>query len=279
MSDVIINNVTYADVPSIVIPKDGGGYAVYTEGGGGGSVLMPKTITTNGTYDPANDSVDGYSAITANVDLVQVATLPTMTVLLKNTEYDTWTPSTTAKAIYATQVAGTFTATDIAQHNYFVRIRGYVDVQYQSGTSVAKGMFQKCCIENWNCISKKASNAANLNSGTMNSTVNESVNTTYLNKYYNGGWVAIYSSAYGFYPSNTNPSISSTSATSPTITVNTPVINAKCNATYFSTTMAGKVDKDASSIKFVFNIYRADVGYMRSIVNSSLKDMWQGGLS
>lgn len=40
MSDVIINNVTYTDVPAIQIPKVGGGYAEYTEGGSGEDTLL-----------------------------------------------------------------------------------------------------------------------------------------------------------------------------------------------------------------------------------------------
>ncbi len=34
---------------------------------GGSSVLIPKTITENGTYDPASDNADGYSSVTVNV--------------------------------------------------------------------------------------------------------------------------------------------------------------------------------------------------------------------
>lgn len=36
--------------------------------GGGSAVLVPKTITKNGTYDPANDNADGYSEVIVNVD-------------------------------------------------------------------------------------------------------------------------------------------------------------------------------------------------------------------
>jgi len=34
---------------------------------GGSSILVPKTITQNGTYDPASDNADGYSNVTVNV--------------------------------------------------------------------------------------------------------------------------------------------------------------------------------------------------------------------
>ena len=35
--------------------------------GGKAAVLVPKAITENGTYDPADDSADGYSALTVDV--------------------------------------------------------------------------------------------------------------------------------------------------------------------------------------------------------------------
>lgn len=36
-------------------------------GGGGSAVLVDKTITANGEYDPADDNADGYSGVTVNV--------------------------------------------------------------------------------------------------------------------------------------------------------------------------------------------------------------------
>ena len=41
--------------------------AVVNVSGGGSSTLISKTITQNGTYDPANDNADGYSEVTVNV--------------------------------------------------------------------------------------------------------------------------------------------------------------------------------------------------------------------
>ncbi len=36
--------------------------------GGSSSVLIPKNINTNGTYDPNNDGADGYNMVTVNVN-------------------------------------------------------------------------------------------------------------------------------------------------------------------------------------------------------------------
>ena len=263
---------------SVVTTQDSHGGDIVTITGTN-YALSSKTITENGTYNASSDNVDGFTSVIANVDLVHIATLTSLSIKFSATDFDTWTPSTTEKLIYAAQTAGTFTATNVASHEYFVRVRGYVDVQYVSGTSTAKGMFQKDCFENWYCITRRSSNNANLNSKTRNSNYAESITNTYLSKYYNGGWVALFSSAYGIYPKNTAHTLSSTTAESPTVTVKTPAIYAKCNATYFSTGMAGNVDKDASTIKFKFDIYRADVGYFRRTVNNSLMDMYADGWS
>lgn len=206
--------------------------------------------------------------------LVLITTLPDYEIAFEDTEFATWTPSTTAKAILATQTLGTFTASTLANYDYFVRQRIFVDVQYKSGTSTAKGMFQFCAGENWNCITRRANTATLLNSGSVTTNLNESITTSYLLKYYNTSWTALYSSAYGIYPTNTAPSLSSTTAASPTITVKSAVINAKCQATYFSTAMAANVDQAASTIKIKTDIYRAEGGYMRRTVNRSLADMW-----
>ena len=36
-------------------------------GAGGGSILIPKSITENGTYNASSDNADGYSVVTVNV--------------------------------------------------------------------------------------------------------------------------------------------------------------------------------------------------------------------
>ncbi len=56
MSDITIAGATYSDVPSILVPKVGGGFAEYTEGGGSASltpfVLRPDAeLVQRWTYD------------------------------------------------------------------------------------------------------------------------------------------------------------------------------------------------------------------------------------
>lgn len=42
-------------------------FVIIKGGGGGSAVLIPKSITENGTYAPSDDGADGYSAVTVDV--------------------------------------------------------------------------------------------------------------------------------------------------------------------------------------------------------------------
>ena len=96
--NVTIAGASYTDVPSITVPKTGGGTASFTDvtdttaiasdvrsgryfytasgvftegtGSGGGSTLITKTITENGTYDAQDDEADGYSSVTRSLLLM-----------------------------------------------------------------------------------------------------------------------------------------------------------------------------------------------------------------
>ena len=47
-------------------------YILAKKVGGGGSKIVPKTITANGTYNASSDNADGYSPVTVNVGGVVV---------------------------------------------------------------------------------------------------------------------------------------------------------------------------------------------------------------
>lgn len=49
MSDIVIAGNTYAGVPSITVPKVGGGFATFSEGGGGASNVVIGSFTTGST--------------------------------------------------------------------------------------------------------------------------------------------------------------------------------------------------------------------------------------
>lgn len=268
---------SYTDVPYVELPQTGGGFADFHD----------VSDTTATAADVASGKVfhlaDG-SAATGTASggggggLVWVKSLTKQTIALSDTDYPSWSPSSTATAILATASAGTFEATNVADNDYFTRTRIYINVVYPSATSTSKGKLLKVVGENWYCITRRASNRANLNSGTRNANVAESITNYWVLEYYNSGWVANYSQSYGLYPANSAPTLSSTSAASPTVTFNRPIINARTSATYFSATYANALDKDKTTITFVFDVYRADATYRRKEIQESIIDMWNNGL-
>lgn len=82
MSKVLVDEEYLADIGVAIRGKTGGttlyrpsemAGAIDAIPTGGGSTLVAKTITENGTYDPEADQADGYSSVTVNVVLPSAA--------------------------------------------------------------------------------------------------------------------------------------------------------------------------------------------------------------
>ena len=71
----VAGNEQYVPTPTGTINIDSNGTydvtnkasAVVSVQGGGGSILVPKTIIENGNYNPSDDNADGYSSVNVNV--------------------------------------------------------------------------------------------------------------------------------------------------------------------------------------------------------------------
>ena len=63
----------YDKVSGTFFTNSGTGEFIAPEGSGGSATLVTKTITENGTYDAEDDSADGYSEVTVNVQPPQEA--------------------------------------------------------------------------------------------------------------------------------------------------------------------------------------------------------------
>lgn len=204
-------------------------------------------------YDMSGD----MAWLGADATLVQTFTLSD--VKLSATDFASWTPSTTATDILATRTAGTFTATDMPDYDYYICWETVIPIEYQSGAvDKARGIYLSAF--HVQAIVRRASSYANYQAGNANSNVNVSAFTGgNFYRYYGstqGTITYTNSTSYGFYGTVTANTISSTTAQSPTITLKTPKVTARCSTTYLSTSNAALIDQDKTVIKQKCRVYR-----------------------
>lgn len=232
--DVTIQGASYPDVPSVILPKTGGGDAQF--------------YAMNGSTD----------WLGADATLVKEITLPD--VKLADTAFASWTPSTTSTDILATRTAGTFTASDTPDYDYYICWDTVIPIKYQSGAvDKARGI----CLSAYHvqAIIRRASSYANYQAGVTDNNINVSVFTGgNFYRYYGAtkGTIAYTTSTnYGFYGTTvTANTISNTTSNSPTITLKTPKVTARCSTTYLSTSNAALIDQDATVIHQKCRVYR-----------------------
>lgn len=247
MANITLLGVDYPDVPAVQLPLTGGGFATFSEGSGG----------------------DGFEYVT---------TLYDETIKLADTGFATWTPTTTATAILASQNVGTFVATSVKDHDYWSKFRFIVNIAYEDGFSPIKATPIKVVGQNWYAITRRASTIAYMQSGNRNYNGVDSISNTWQIAYYTSATAntLALSPAYAFYLVNVAPTLSSTSASSPTVTIKRPTVNARCSTTYMATGVVPHIDQDKSTIRLINEIYRStNVGFRRSLVYEEFMDDYQ----
>ncbi len=235
MSDIIINGATFPEVPSIVVPKSGGGTATYNE---------------TPFHDWMGDNVSFVKKIYDKK------------TLLKNTGYASWTPGTSATAIIATETLSNenFTA-DMVNYEYMIEWLWDAHAYYPDG-QVYKLCMDRCYGAAYQTVHRRAYGLANF--ADENFAYNYCT-TLFTSSAYNIYWKSDGThtwtgTLYGVYVSGLNAAtLSSTNADSITVTPKTPTVSARCHSSYFSTTRAGQVDQDTSYIRIIGNLYRIDI--------------------
>ena len=256
MSDIVIAGNTYSNVPSIIIPKSGGGNAQFYE--------------DTELFWLGKDAEFVSGQFYQKVDT------------LDNTLLNGWTPSTTAKAIVSSVTVSDakFTASNVDEWAYYIFWECGVDIAYTgSPTQKALPTFARALyIQN---LVKRPSSYVNIQAGNCNATTNQAALSYSFLRYYGtttGSITYTWSASYGLYFGATAPTISDTTAVSPTITPKTPTLNARTSTTYMSATSCNAIDQANSKwwIKGT-KIYRArrDVffdgvyKYMNGVINST----------
>lgn len=231
--DITIAGAEFQTVPSIVVPKVGGGEAAFY------------------------DMDDTFSWMGANAELVK--TFSPVTTKLSATAYNGWTPSTTAKDILATANVGTFAAEGMGEWEYYILWECKIPV-VTTGSPTKKALPVYCIASNVQAIYKRPSSWANIKNDVWTGNVCSSLITGTFMRYYGSTANALtytWSTSYGFYFGLTAATFSASTAAEPTVTVKSPKVTARCNASYMSTANAALIDQDATEITIQAKIYRA----------------------
>lgn len=226
-----------------------------------GEYVIPtgtKDISANGTVN-----VSGFSSANVLVpwnplgeDAELIQTFDMGETKLSATTFNGWTPSTTAKTIKSASTLGSISS-DLDTYEYVIYSVFDATLAYASGTTL-KGAPVRQVISLMQHIHRKPSNLTNLASATDNQNYCVTFFTASLMDYYSTGGThtLAWTGSYGLYPAASAATFSSSTSTSPTITVKSPAFTARCSTTYFTTTMAAAVDQANSKIKCKVYVYR-----------------------
>lgn len=219
--------------------------------------------TINAIPDSWYDMSGSMSWLGADATLVHEIT--PITVALKDTDFNTWKPSKTAATVVASQTLSTasqkYTATDLLTdggYNYINIWNMKMPIVY-TGTPTQKALPIFSCGLLIQSIFRRFSSYANLLIGNLNNNVTAQTTLASFLRYYGtttGTLTYTLSASYGFYYANVAPSISSTTAVSPTITLKTPTMSARCSDTYMTTANAALVDKTNTKLTYTCKVYR-----------------------
>ena len=238
MSDIVIAGNTYTEVPSIVVPKSGGGYATYTEGGGSptlkfGVIRPDATLVQSYTYDK--------QLIADEV----LASLPSYT--------------TTATTLVASSVLSPTVTLDYANYNYYILER-YLTIPTYSVSTKGKGRVEYHVSSRMYEITEVPANEfIALLDGTTKYT-SRSVTTTdggvfhRLVYWKDGSAITPYSSSsYGTYQAVVAPTISSG-----VLTINSPTVGIRGHTTYFTSTYFNALTDIRA--QYIIEVYKASKG-------------------
>lgn len=231
--NITLMGASFPDVPAVLLPKTGGGTAKFVD-------------------------VDEWSWLGGEVE--SLGTLYEAEMALADTNFPTWTASTSAGSILATANVGTISA-NMAQYEYFLHWQCRVDVVTNEGATL-KAQIIRECQSAWQSCCRRPNSLANIQSANFAGNVCLTAFTAPLMEYYNTSGTRTYTFAntYGIYQGVQSATFSSATSNTPTITVKRPILYARCNNSYFATARKSEVDTANSTVKFTCKAYRVPVG-------------------
>lgn len=299
--NITLLGASYSDVPAVTLPKTGGGTARFTDatpttavesdvasgktfikadgslgtgtssgGGGGGSITQDQdgylVLSPNGGGGGGGDTWAWYGT---NAELLKSES---DTIALEDTDYATWTPSTSSSVIYTLPSSGNIT-TDFSTYDYTATLEFVFNPVYETGTTLQNAALKY------------------VYAGKMDRTF---APNTYLQWEDGSGFTAQISDTCAYYRvTYVNSSGTNTVAQSNTSVycnnlnvVNSgnsyfyvqPQVYAICSNSYFSTTMAAAIDQENSTFSYRYCIYRIpkNRGILRGVVDVAVNNYHNG---
>ena len=254
ISKIILNGTTQMDVTdTTATASDVINKYFYTAAG----------VKTLGTATGGGGAFAWYGT---NAELLSTNTT---TVALANTDFSTWTPSTTETTIYTIDTPQI--TMDTTQYTYVCVGEYTFDPVYQTGTTLLAAPTRYIAVLQYERF-MMPSNVTNWNNDTRNSATN---NNRYLYYYFcktTAGADAVLQNYYGVY-------CRTISFYSGTKYWRVPIY-ARCHDTYCSTSMAAALDQTNSKFTLRYNVYRVPLA--TSIANGmgdALMDIYQNGIT
>ena len=192
-----------------------------------------------------------------------LGTFYTKDYLLKDTGFNTWTPVTTASPIVDAISDCYHFVGDISKYEYFIRWRCEFTNAFLPGATL-KAQIDKQVASHWILIHRRpyGFDSFSTMTDTRPYSLTVSSQSTYV-VYWNtsGTYSWTTNNTYGIYQTMGQATFSSNSSNTPTITIPSPSVSARCYSSFFATARAYEVDKNNATVKLRGDLYRIDKGF------------------
>lgn len=256
MKDVKVNNVIYSSVPSVELPLSSGtGYAQFFDISDT-TATADKILEGYGAYSSSGTWMSG-TAKEGGYEFVEQLYSASFN-LADDTSFSSWSASTTAGSILATATLSSnkFVA-DMENYEYLLWWKMWIKCEHTEDATLK-------AIPIWEgtnavqSIFRRPNSLATIKSGTKAGNTCVTQTSAPLMIYYNTNGVETYTYAntYGIYGTVQTATFSNATSLNPTVTPKRPVINARCNSSYFATGRKANIDAENSTFYMTCDLYR-----------------------